>query len=74
MNSELKFETFSSSFDSWDSLFQKACDFANLIGRENVLNISHSCDANNNGVVTVWYWQEAKTEQSFEINKVNFGL
>jgi hypothetical protein len=54
-------------------LFQQASDFANSIGRENVLNISHSCDGHNRGVVTVWYWQEENTGQMFEINQVNFG-
>ncbi len=72
MNSHLKFEVFRSSWTSWDSLFQEACDFADSIGRENVLNISHSCH-NNEGVVTVWYWAEEGYGQMFEINQVNFG-
>lgn len=71
MNARLRFETFSSSFDSWDSLFKQAGEFADSIGRENVLNISHSCDGNNNGVVTVWYWAE-ESRDSFTINKVNW--
>lgn len=72
MNSKLQYKVFRSGYESWDSLFNKACEFANSIGRENVLNISHSCH-NNDGVVTVWYWQEQNIGQMFEINQVNFG-
>ena len=52
---EVKFEVFRSSLESWQSLFQQAADFANSIGQENLISISHSED-NNEGVVTVWYW------------------
>jgi hypothetical protein len=72
MNSRLKYQVFRSGFESWDSLFIKASEFANSIGRENVLNISHSCH-NNDGVVTVWYWEEEISGQMFELNRVNFG-
>ena len=71
MRQRLKFESFRSSFKSWETLFGKACDFADSVGRDNVLNISHSCDANGEGVVTVWYWAEERAE-SFTLNKVNF--
>lgn len=57
MNSSLKYKVFKSSWDSWDKWFQKASDFANSIGKENLVNISHSCDSSNEGIVTVWYWQ-----------------
>lgn len=72
MRDNLKFKVFRSSWESWDKLFQQACDFADRIGRENVLNISHSCH-NNDGVVTVWYWEEEDTGQLFEINRTTFG-
>jgi hypothetical protein len=51
----VNFEVFRSSFDSWETLFQQAADFAESIGKENLISISHSEDANE-GVVTVWYW------------------
>lgn len=73
MRSQLKFEVFESSWDSWQGIFQKAADFAERIGKENVLNISHSCDGHNRGVVTVWYWESENTSEMFEINKMNFG-
>lgn len=73
MNSKLKFKVFQSAYESWDSLFGKAGDFADSIGRESVLSISHSCHGND-GVVTVWYWEdESDLGQMFEINRVNFG-
>lgn len=72
MNSKLRYKYFKSSWDSWDSLFQQACEFANHIGQENVQNISHSCH-NNEAVITVWYWQQENSGQMFEINQVNFG-
>ena len=52
---KVKFEVFRSSFKSWESLFQQAADFANSIGPDNLISISHSEDQNE-GVVTVWYW------------------
>jgi len=73
MNSSLKFKVFESSWDSWNKIFQDAADFADSVGKENVLNISHSCDGHNKGVVTVWYWEQSNPGQMFEINQVNFG-
>ena len=42
------------------ALGQRAADFANGIGREKLISISHSVDQNQ-GVVTVWYWDGAAT-------------
>ena len=42
---------------SWESLFDEAARFATEIGRERLISISHSEDANE-GVVTVWVWSE----------------
>jgi len=36
-------------------LFRQAADFANEIGPERVVSISHSEDKDD-GVVAVWYW------------------
>ena len=49
------FEVFKSSFKSWESLFAEAAAFAERVGRENLIGISHSEDQSK-GVVTVWYW------------------
>jgi hypothetical protein len=49
------FEIFKSSFKSWESLFEDAAKFAESIGRERLISISHSEDQSK-GVVTVWYW------------------
>jgi len=51
----VNFEIFESSFKSWESLFAEAAAFAERVGRENLITISHSED-HNEGVVTVWYW------------------
>jgi hypothetical protein len=49
------FKIFRSSFITWEELFGQAAEFANEIGPERVISISHSSD-DGNGVVTVWYW------------------
>ena len=53
----VRFETFASSWSSWDELFAQAAEFATALGPARLINISHSCDQNK-GVVTVWYWDE----------------
>ena len=49
------YKIFRGVFMSWEELFQRAATFADTIGQENLISISHSCD-NNEGVVTVWFW------------------
>ncbi|HEX8637985.1 MAG TPA: hypothetical protein VF692_07985 [Pyrinomonadaceae bacterium] len=57
----VKFEIFrSGGIYSKKNLFTLAADFANLIGREQVINISHS-QSENEDIVTVWYWTEEET-------------
>lgn len=73
MNARLKFKVFKSSWDSWDKLCQQAADFATTVGKDNVVNVSHSCCGSNDGTVTIWYWQDETADQMFEINQVNFG-
>ena len=50
-------KVFRATFKSWQSLFDDATDFANRLGQEHVVSISHSCDSGD-GVVVVWYWGE----------------
>jgi hypothetical protein len=54
----LKF--FKAVFIPEKNLFTLAADFANLIGREKVINISHS-QSENQELATVWYWTEEET-------------
>lgn len=54
---QVKFQRFTSSFLSWESLFAEAGAFATRVGRERLISISHSED-HSKGVVTVWYWSE----------------
>jgi len=53
----VQFEIFKSSFDSWNLLFQEAATYAETVGRDRLIGISHSCDSSE-GVVTVWYWSD----------------
>jgi GYF domain 2 len=56
-SSRVAFEMFRGTFESWESLFKKAADFATEIGRDRLIGISHSED-DDDGVVTVWYWSK----------------
>ena len=49
------FKFFKSSFKAWETLFAEAATFAEGVGREQLIGISHSEDSGK-GVVTVWYW------------------
>lgn len=51
----LAYRIFRGTLATWDQLFQEAADFANRLGPERVLGISHSEDRDD-GVVAVWYW------------------
>ena len=51
----LAFEIFRSGWISWEKLLKQAADFANELGPERVVSISHS-DKQSEGVVVVWYW------------------
>jgi hypothetical protein len=53
---KLNYRMFRGTLATWNDLFMKAAYFATEIGRERVLNISHSAD-DGDGVVTVWYWE-----------------
>lgn len=53
----VKFQVFRGIFSTWEILFKQAAEFATAIGKEKLINISHSEDQVQ-GVVTVWYWGE----------------
>jgi hypothetical protein len=55
----MRFQVFRGSWVSWDELFSQAAEFASDLGPSRVVNISHSESNSGNGVVTVWYWDEA---------------
>lgn len=52
----VSFRVFTSAMRSWEELFADAATFASSVGRDRLINISHSED-DNEGVVTVWYWR-----------------
>lgn len=54
----LNYRVFRGTWASWDELFQQAAAFANELGPERVVSISHSEDKDD-GVVAVWYWTNA---------------
>ena len=49
------YRMFKSSVKSWQSLFNEASQFSTTLGRDRLINISHSCDQFI-AVVVVWYW------------------
>jgi hypothetical protein len=55
---QVSFKIFRSSYISWEELFRQAADFAGSLERDQLISISHSEDQND-GVVTVWYWEQA---------------
>jgi predicted Zn-ribbon and HTH transcriptional regulator len=48
-------KVFRAVFKSWETLFDEATEFANSVGRDNVISISHASD-HSEGIVAVWYW------------------
>jgi hypothetical protein len=51
----VRFRVFRSTLTTWESLFAEAAEFADEVGPERLITISHSAD-NGEGVVAVWYW------------------
>jgi len=51
----LAYRVFRGTWASWEDLFRDAAEFANELGPEAVVSISHSKDQDD-GVVAVWYW------------------
>jgi len=60
-NSHLFFKIFRSSFKSWENLFAEAAAFAEVLGPDRLVTISHSADKSD-GVVAVWYWSDRAEE------------
>jgi hypothetical protein len=57
------FRSYDSKMASREKLFRVACDFANKIGQERLINITHSEDRDNI-VITVWYWGEEEEKDA----------
>ena len=51
----VSFQVFKSHMKSWADLCGEAAAFASEKGKERLINISVSEDANE-GVIVVWYW------------------
>jgi hypothetical protein len=54
----VQFKVFRSSFSSWEALFKEVAEFASALPTDRLISISHSEDQNE-GVVCVWFWEEA---------------
>jgi hypothetical protein len=54
----VRFEIFRGIVAGWPELFEKASAFATELGPNRLISISHSEDQND-GVIAVWYWDEA---------------
>jgi len=52
------FRMFRGTFASWNTLFTEAAQFASTLGKDRLISISHSAESSD-GVVTVWYWEQA---------------
>jgi hypothetical protein len=50
----LAYRMFRGTFVTWEELFGRATAFADEVGAERIVNISHSAD-DDDGVVVVWY-------------------
>ena len=54
----LKYKVFRGSGQMpWDKLFDEVVQFADQVGTEKVINVSHTSDQGS-GTVVVWYWEE----------------
>ncbi len=51
----VKCEHWRSSNDSWDTMFNRAKEKADLVGPQRLISISHSLSFPE-GIVAVWYW------------------
>ena len=59
------YEIFRSTWSSWQELFGQAAQFATGVGPQRLISISHS-EENGHGVVTVWYWADARSAAAAE--------
>jgi hypothetical protein len=55
----VKVEMFRGVMATWPELFKQAAEFSTQLGRDRLINISHSEDGED-GVVAVWYWDVAE--------------
>ncbi len=60
---QVKYKFFRGLLATWDDLFAQAAEFAQEIGRDRLINVSHA-NSGGDGTVTVWYW--ADDESSVE--------
>ncbi len=51
----VRFRVFRGAWATWEMLFEEAATFASQVGPRRLISIAHSEDQNE-GVVTVWYW------------------
>lgn len=68
------FRTFRGTITTFEELFSQAANFATGVGKDRLINISHSEDWNH-GVVTVWYWtnEPAPVPQHLEYRQGSVG-
>jgi len=53
----VRFKTFQSQFGLRERVLQKVAEFAQQVGRERLISISHS-EERDNAIITLWYWEE----------------
>ncbi|NIM00323.1 MAG: hypothetical protein GTN89_14235 [Acidobacteria bacterium] len=63
---QVKYKFYRGLLASWDELFAQAAEFAQGLGAERLINISHA-NSGGDGTVTVWYWaDEGASEEEGE--------
>jgi hypothetical protein len=58
---KVTYEIFRGAFATWDRLFSEAATFADRLGEDRLISISHSEDKDD-GIVVVWYWDDRRVE------------
>jgi hypothetical protein len=51
-----RFKIYRSSWDSWETMCTQVAELLTDLGPNRVIGVSQS-DDNNEGVLTVWYWE-----------------
>ena len=58
----MAYRKFRGTLISWEELFNEATAFANEVGPDRIVNISHSADRGD-GLVVVWYLTTEEVKQ-----------
>jgi len=60
----IKYKFFRGLLAGWDELFMQAAEFAEEVGKERLINVSHA-NSGGDGTVTVWYWADEEAPADY---------